>query len=978
MFNIAKITFNLDKNFLSHYIGKQPNWGYSGLGYIVYKRTYSRQLEDGNTEEFYQTLERVINGIFSYQKNHCLSNYLPWSDEKAQRTAQKMFRAMWDFKFLPPGRGLWTVGTDHVYRNGGSACNNCFTYETEVLTSEGIIQIGDLGVHNKTAKVMTTGGKWVEAPFKSYGVQNIYELTLRRSGIDKVIRTTADHRWFAEDRRQTHRDKGPVEFKTIELRPGIHKLQYCFGQGIKSLDSISEYGIEHGIVYGDGTKHIDSTSSATIKLCGNKNIELSKYFKSNNRVQGKLDTGIKTLDIYGLPRYYKSLPPLSESKSYLIGFMAGYFAADGTVSSDGSCSISSCNKDNIYKIRELCQIIGIGTYGIQSDERISNLTNKPSTLYKIVLMRDTLDEKFFLIKEHKDRFLSNPIVTKNNWQVISVIDTGKTEEVFCCEVKDYGKFVLADNILTGNCAFVSTKNMTDATPFAFLMDMLMLGVGVGFDTFGANTCTIYEPSGTVNIITIPDTREGWVLSVEQLINSYMSYKSSTISFDYSLIRKAGLPIKGFGGVSSGPAPLIDLHKSIINILDSTITKTISSTHIVDICNLIGKCVVSGNVRRSAELSIGNSNDIDFINLKQDKAALESHRWVSNNSVSCEIGMDYTQLANLTATNGEPGYVWLENARKFGRMSDLPDSRDHRVAGFNPCVEMSLESYELCTLVESFPANHDSLAEYLDTLKLAYLYAKTITLIPTHVPSTNAVMMRNRRIGCSQSGIINAFNKHGRNTMLSWCNEAYDFLKRLDQKYSEWLCIPKSIKMTTVKPSGTVSLLSGQSPGIHYPHSEYYIRRVRFSSNDAILELLKKANYHIEKDVYSDNTVVVSFPVKETYFSKSKDNAPLFEQVANAVSYQECWADNSVSITATFSKEEASHIPILLSLYESKLKSISFLPLSDHGYKQPPYETINEETYNLMSQNIKPIQSFNSTQNNKSSLMYCDGDKCTII
>ena len=154
-----------------------------------------------------------------------------------------------------------------------------------------------------------------------------------------------------------------------------------------------------------------------------------------------------------------------------------------------------------------------------------------------------------------------------------------------------------------------------------------------------------------------------------------------------------------------------------------------------------------------------------------------------------------------------------------------------------CGEQSLESFELCCLVETFPSRHDSYEEFEETLKYAYLYAKSVTLVNTHWNESNAVMGKNRRIGTSQTGIIDAFAKHGRRSVLEWSDKGYNFLRELDEKYSDFFCVPQSIKITTVKPSGTVSLLAGVSPGIHYPHAEYYIRRIRISNKSSLVDLL---------------------------------------------------------------------------------------------------------------------------------------------
>lgn len=216
------------------------------------------------------------------------------------------------------------------------------------------------------------------------------------------------------------------------------------------------------------------------------------------------------------------------------------------------------------------------------------------------------------------------------------------------------------------------------------------------------------------------------------------------------------------------------------------------------------------------------------------------------------------------------------------------------------------------------------------------------------------MARNRRIGLSISGIIDAFNKFGRRNVLNAMDEGYKKVADWDQVYSDWLAIPRSIKKSTVKPSGTVSLLAGVSPGIHYPHSEYYIRRIRMRDDSPLLKILKDAKYKVETDYYSPNTKVIEFPIHEKYFIKGKDEVSIWEQVKNAVDLQYYWSDNSVSITVTVKEEEKKDIKTVLEAHEDSLKSISFLPLKDHGYEQPPYESIDEKTYKKIIAKIKPL------------------------
>ncbi|MGV9199528.1 MAG: fused protease/ribonucleoside-triphosphate reductase [Promethearchaeia archaeon] len=643
-------SFTLDEEFVEKYKGKQPDWG--PLGYFTYKRTYSRNIEGKERkEEFWETLRRVVEGCFSIQKDHCKRLMVPWEDDKAKRFAEEMYERMWNFKLLPPGRGLWIMGTEYIEKHGSAALNNC----------------------------------------------------------------------------------GFVSTKDIHL-----KQTKCF---------------------------------------------------------------------------------------------------------------------------------------------------------------------------------------------------------------------------------------------EFLMDSLMLGVGVGFDTRGAGKLRIKKPAEDQIKFQIPDSREGWVKALKLLLKSYFNGEPLP-EFDFSNIRPAGAPIEGFGGVASGPKPLKDMLQKISKILENGIGSKLSVANIVDIMNQIGVCVVAGGVRRSAEIALGESSDETFITLKQNKEKLYSHRWISNNSVIAKIGDDYSFISKQIAKNGEPGIFWLENAQKYSRMIDPPDFNDKKALGINPCGEQTLESFELCCLADTFPSRHNSFKDFKRSLKLAYLYAKSVTLLNTHWEVTNAVMLKNRRIGISQTGIVEAFAKHGRRTMLNWSNKGYQYLKELDQEYSDWLCVPRSIKLTTVKPSGTVSFLPGVTHGIHYPHAEYYIRRIRVSRDSDILKAVIKAGYPVFQDKYSENTKVVEFPVHKTNFTRSKEQVTIWEQAENAADYQKYWSDNQVSITVSLREDEEQDIEHLLQCYEDRLKSISFLPLAEHKYEQAPYEKISKKKYKELKSDLKPLR-LAEVRDREFGSLFCDSEECEI-
>lgn len=864
-----------------------------------------------------------------------------------------------------------------------------------------------------------------------------------------------------------------------------------------------------------------------------------------------------------------------------------------------------------------------------------------------------------------------------------------------------------------NCSFTSTADILTnrSEPFCFLMDMSMLGVGVGFDTKGAETISIKTPRQGNYTFVVEDTREGWVELVRTYIDAYFGYGALPSKIDYSKVRPYGAPVKTFGGTSSGCEPLKQLVETDIpEILDPMAEDLITSEVIVDLFNSIARCVVSGNIRRSATIALGDYQDKTFLSLKDPAKAshkdrIDKWRWSSNNSIFADIGMDYSEVSKSTAINGEPGYFWLETARTYGRLADPEHEQDRDLVGINPCQpgwatlltpsgistfdkikvgdliwsgqqftkvtnkqytgekkvfkyittagsfigtenhrivseekkievqnaetidicpspmvlkisyddenlqyivdglvlgdggvhkasgdlvglyigekdqdyfkhsiskfigrhrpgiseefyeietnitsqelpytflreipdryfyakpklqqlflkglysangsicgnritlkssslklvesvqimlsslgirsyyttnkptkvkfkngqylckqsydlnistdrkifaetigflqeykqkilhiicenigtskyahqsskktyqikdieylgteqvyditveadehtywtggllvsncgEIGLSSEEFCNVPESFPARHETLEEYLLTLKFTYLYAKTVTLIPTHNPKTNAVQLRNRKIGLSMSGIAQSFQKHGIREHYRWCDEGYKYLKELDKIYSDWLCVPRSKKITAVKPSGSISLLPGATPGVHFPYAEYYWRTIRMDKGSQLVKALTKAGYRVE-NVEGHNTVAVYFPVKEKNFYRSRSDISLWEQLEIVAQMQHWWADNQVSATITFKPEEADQIQEALELYETRLKSISFLPLIDHGYEHAPYQPMAQEEYDKAIKKLKKVKLSNIAETAVYEHSYCDSDRCEL-
>lgn len=534
-----------------------------------------------------------------------------------------------------------------------------------------------------------------------------------------------------------------------------------------------------------------------------------------------------------------------------------------------------------------------------------------------------------------------------------------------------------------------------STPFVFIMDMLMMGGGVGTAITKESTAKFNKVHNNVNLfivcdpkhpnvneleaedipprnedhtyIRVKDSRRGWTDALRVLIDSH--YKRTNYNYnlviDVSDVRSAGKRIKGFGGTSAGPGPLVRMLRSIHSVLKGAEGRKLTSVEVADIVGYIGKCVVSGNVRRSAILHLFSNNDMEAISSKSDLEKLQDVRWTANISMQIDDEFsDFDELGKLISNNGEPGVINLNRFQNYGRFIDGEQPNiDDGVRTTNPCGEIGLASMEPCNLVELFPAKIMEVGEdYENMARIAFRYSKRVTFAKHEWEPVAEIIQQNRRVGVSISGWEDWKSmtdakfgpdkaKEYRRTVL---DNMYKAIDDEDIKMSNDLGCSLSIKKTTVKPSGSISLLNGSSPGRHAHYSKYYKRRIRLSHNDPLIDLLKEAGFHIEDDFYSPNTVVVEFPVKaltaDSPNFKAAHDYTLEEQCEDQMELQTYWADNSVSSTLTFKEDEAELIPGMLRKY--KFKSTSMLPYVGHGYEQAPYEPITEKEYYDMQAQVK--------------------------
>ncbi|MGB5965777.1 MAG: fused protease/ribonucleoside-triphosphate reductase [Sulfurimonadaceae bacterium] len=529
-----------------------------------------------------------------------------------------------------------------------------------------------------------------------------------------------------------------------------------------------------------------------------------------------------------------------------------------------------------------------------------------------------------------------------------------------------------------NCGAVDTSELSLAADWT--MDMLMCGVGVGFNTAWKGENTTMPDKSSPLLFIIPDSREGWVASVRLLIESYTK-GGAWFSFDYDTIRPEGSPIRGFGGTASGPEPLQQLHKRIESYLDAYCHGKIDQTRTVaDIMNAIGVCVVAGNVRRSAEISLGSIDDRTFLELKDYTKNPERAEigWVSNNTVVLHKSEEFQKLPMIAShirDNGEPGIMNLINVQKYARYGDETEDKAWLA---NPCSEIPLESFELCNLAEVFSARCENEAAFYEALEFATFYASTVALLPTHRAETNAIVVRNRRIGVSLSGVADMLDEFGATELTRRLRKGYKLVRSVNRKLAAEAGVPFSVRVTTVKPSGTISQLVGVSSGMHFPTFQYAIRRIRVGNRSRICDLLKAAGIPNEPDRYSANTTVFEFPIDQGKTRKAT-SVSAWEQFAFLAMLQREWSDNMVSCTVYFDpKTEGDQIEHMLAQFAPIIKSVSMLPHSDSGaYEQMPYEGITKEAYEERLSKIPKIDWSNFGGSDGIENRFCSNDSCHI-
>ncbi|AZU97367.1 ribonucleoside-triphosphate reductase [Thermobifida phage P318] len=956
-------------------------WGPSGQ--LVYERTYSRTKPDGTKETWPETVRRVVDGNLALVPNN----------RHISRERERLIELIENFGILPAGRHLWASGVkgrEHLF--------NCVSGDTPVHTEDGVFPIRELA--GKTVKVLSEGGVYREAKFRSFGVQELMRVKLSNG---EEFLATPDHEWVVVSNDGKNRRK-----KTHELKPRYRIPLNLVSRPEEDEDYFE--GIANGIVYGDGS--IDGPSSR-ITLCGEKE-ELAKYLLpySANDSASRNSQG---LHVGRMPKRFKELPPLTASPSYWRGFINGLVATDGNVR-NGNVRLYSSKLDHLKIIA-----LGAARAGIAAREPIMNREYSPfngkySPEWAMTLKGGCFEQADFLRSKHKGKKIGR---VPKAISVVSVEPTNRYEEVFCCTEMETHTMTIGRGVLTGQC-WHSGWDDNPSSHFTFSFLRLMEGGGVGANYATEKVSKYGKPKHPVSVHIVMDedhpdykklkdagvladkeylsalagycphevgdSREGWANALADLIETAFHPDDEgayeRIIFDVSRVRPEGAPLKKFGGTASGPLPLARMLIDTAEVLNRCHQegRPLTPLDAMDIDHAVAQCVVSGGVRRSARMSILPWDDPhihDFIACKRDT----SSHWTTNISVAVDDNFfdrlnenDPKAKAILEEicagmlANGEPG-IWNHSYSQEGELGVVDST--------NPCGEIPLEEWEACNLghinLDYFAPKRKGESFRLEEAKeAAHLMARFLlraTFGGINDARSRNIMDKNRRIGVGITGVQGMLAKLGIRFSEAWKSEEFiNILRELRDEvyravaiYAFELRVPVPVKTTTVAPTGTISKLPGVTEGIHPIYARYFIRRIRLSTlrpeEREMIDDYKSRGFKVEPDLYAANTMVVEIPTKEKLVDEvtalgypesiveSADEIDLQDLLALQAVVQEVWADNAISMTANINATEYSveNLANTITEYGPLVKGMTIMPRGDVR-PQAPYEAISKEEY----------------------------------
>ena len=553
-----------------------------------------------------------------------------------------------------------------------------------------------------------------------------------------------------------------------------------------------------------------------------------------------------------------------------------------------------------------------------------------------------------------------------------------------------------DNVAGFNCSYVAIDNVRT---FDEIMYILMCGTGVGFSVERQYVDKLPEIAEkfhtTETVIKVRDSKIGWAKSYRELIA--MLYAGQIPQFDMSLVRPAGAKLKTFGGRASGPDPLRDLFKFSIETFQKASGRKLTSIECHDIVCKIADVVVCGGVRRSALISLSNLSDIRMRDAKTGQWWDNNpQRSYANNSVAYtekpDIGTFMKEWVSLyDSKSGERGIFNRVASQKMATRSGRRDGEYD--FGTNPCSEIVLRNKQFCNLSEVVVRPEDTEETLKEKVEIATIFGtlqSTLSDFRYLTKQWKDNTEEERLLGVSLTGIMDNFILSG-----SAFNEAVlksmlinlkDHAIETNKKWAELLGVNQSTAITCVKPSGTVSQLVDSASGIHPRYSPYYLRTVRADKKDPLCDMMIDKGFHAEDDVMKPNdTKVIYFPMKSPVESVMRDAKSAIEQLEIWKTYQLYWCEHKPSITVYVKEEEWLQVGAWVYENFDVMSGVSFLPHSDHSYKQAPYQEVDKKTYQeWVAKTPRNINWMDLTQYEKedtttsSKELACTAGACEIV
>ncbi|GIV03843.1 MAG: hypothetical protein KatS3mg015_2673 [Fimbriimonadales bacterium] len=892
--------------------------------------------------------------------------------------AERINESIRTLRTMPSMRALMTAGP--ALDKDEMAGYNPVSGDTRVVTREfGNVPISSLA--GSTATVLNKDGRWAEAVFRSYGKQPLKRVTLRCNSNSVVtVDCTGNHRWVLSNGEVTNTDG---------LTPGASIPHVAAPKPSEDVDYI--LGVRHGIVYGDGsaTRSHGRVKGYHLRLCGPSR-ELLRYFDGYPTCYPPSAGGdpiVMLYDTFAATHDLKSLPAPSETESYLLGFVRGWLAADGSVSASSQVTLTT-TACGVEWLRNHGERLGFMVQRVVEAPSETNYGRRKQPLYTAHLHRHGLVQEDFLCSWKAANF--RPLTSM--YKVVSVEPLGVSAEVFCAEVPDTNTFVLEGGIVTGNCSYVAIDHVR---AFDEILYILMCGTGVGFSVERQfinqlpEVAEQFHPSTTV--ITVKDSKIGWASAFRELIS--LLYAGQIPQWDVSKVRPAGARLKTFGGRASGPKPLVDLFKFSVNLFKKAAGRKLTSVECHDLVCKIADIVVVGGVRRSALISLSNLSDDRMRVAKSGKWwENEPQRALANNSAAyterpdMEIFLKEWQSL-IESKSGERGIFNRAAAKKkaaeFGRRDP-----NHEF-GTNPCGEIILRSAGLCNLTEVVIRAGDTLEDLMDKVEVATIMG-TFQATLSNFRYVRSVWKKNqeeeRLLGVSMTGIMDheVLSKPS-DEAARWLTQLREHAVKVNAEWAKKLGINASAAITTVKPSGTVSQLVDSASGIHPRYSKYYVRRIRADKKDPLAQFMRAEGFPVEDCVMKpDTTDVFSFPVRGPEHAVFRDDMSAIQQLEHYLMFRRFWCEHNPSITVYVRDHEWLAVGDWVYNHFDDIGGVSFLPHTDHVYQQAPYTECSAEEYEALVAKMPTVawsklQEFEKEDSTTSTKeLACTAGACEIV